>query len=99
MYMYYTFHVYILLLVVLLLLYCTILYLIIIHTYHINTGGNALFNPTKVLEQLRSTGLVDAAAVARTHYKVKMPLRDFYKLYRGIVGGECTGCTLYYYCI
>lgn len=49
--------------------------------------GHAPFNPNKVLEQLRSCGIVDAVAVARSHYRVKQPLRDFYLRYRGIAGG------------
>jgi myosin heavy subunit len=49
--------------------------------------GYAPFNPTKVLEQLRSCGIVDAAAVTRSHYRVKQPVRDFYLRYRSIAGG------------
>ncbi len=40
-----------------------------------------------MLEQLRSCGIVDAVTVARSHYRVKQPLRDFYLRYRSIIGG------------
>jgi hypothetical protein len=52
------------------------------------TVGNAAFNPFKVLEQLRSSGVLEAVAVARAHYRVKHPLRDFFMHYRGLVPAD-----------
>jgi len=48
-------------------------------------GLNTAFNPFRVLEQLRSAGLIDAIAVTRQHFRVKAPLLDFYQRYRSVI--------------
>jgi hypothetical protein len=50
-------------------------------------SGNVAFHPFRVVDQLRTSGILEAATHARTLYKIKMPLLDFYQRYRCMVTG------------